>query len=107
LLLWFAVWRVDVNVFSLHALYGNRLMNCYLGAANRDRSTDPITGLDPGDDLKLNQLRIHPKQDTGEYYNGPYVLVNTALNLVGGDELAWQERKAESFLLSPLYCGSK
>jgi hypothetical protein len=32
---------------------------------------------------------------------------NTAMNLVAGDELAWQERMAESFILSPLYCGSK
>ncbi len=29
------------------------------------------------------------------------------MNLVAGSELAWQERMAESFILSPLYCGSK
>ena len=29
------------------------------------------------------------------------------MNLVSGTELAWQERMAESFLLSPLYCGSQ
>ena len=40
-------------------------------------------------------------------YRGPYHLINTAMNLVAGDELAWQERMAESFILSPLYCGSK
>ena len=29
-----------------------------------------------------------------------------ALNLVGGKRLAWQERRAESFTISPLHCGS-
>jgi hypothetical protein len=32
--------------------------------------------------------------------------LNFALNLVGGDKLAWQERKAESFTASPLHCGN-
>jgi len=32
--------------------------------------------------------------------------VNTALNLVQGGELAWQERKAASFVFTPAYCGS-
>ncbi|HYP25641.1 MAG TPA: hypothetical protein VE262_02895 [Blastocatellia bacterium] len=39
----------------------------------------------------------------------PYRLlhvVNTCLNLVGGDKLAWQQRKAEAFSVSPLHCGS-
>ncbi|MCA1817091.1 MAG: patatin-like phospholipase family protein [Acidobacteria bacterium] len=33
-------------------------------------------------------------------------VVNTSLNLVGGDNLAWQQRKAESFTVSPLHSGS-
>ncbi len=33
-------------------------------------------------------------------------VVNTTLNLVGGDNLAWQQRMAESFTVSPLHCGS-
>ena len=40
-------------------------------------------------------------------YRGPYHLVNTTMNIAAGHELAWQERLAESFILSPLYCGSK
>ena len=38
----------------------------------------------------------------------PYKLmhvVNTTLNLVGGDNLAWQQRKAEPFSISPLHAG--
>jgi GNAT superfamily N-acetyltransferase len=42
-----------------------------------------------------------------EPYDGPYPIFNAAMNLVHAKELAWQERMAESFVLSPLYCGSK
>jgi hypothetical protein len=33
-------------------------------------------------------------------------VVNMALNLVGGDKLAWQQRRAESFTATPLHSGS-
>ncbi|HEX7315913.1 MAG TPA: patatin-like phospholipase family protein [Pyrinomonadaceae bacterium] len=33
-------------------------------------------------------------------------VVNTALNLVGGKKLAWQQRKAEPFAVTPLHAGS-
>lgn len=35
----------------------------------------------------------------------PMHVVNLALNLVQGDNLAWQERKADSFIVTPLHCG--
>jgi hypothetical protein len=109
-----ALWRVDVNLFSLHAVYGNRLVRCYLGASrpvvtaaatagDGPRRPDPVTGFDPDDDLRLARLQI-PEQGG---YDGPYLLVNTALNLVHGERLDWQQRKAEAFVLTPRYCGSE
>jgi GNAT superfamily N-acetyltransferase len=131
----FLSWCVGVNTFSLHWIYGNRLVRCYLGASRPkeeertdqlqgmpanvggpERRPNPITGFDPLDDLDLDDLRIGPPLPSEEFdrrrtsdrpYRGPYLLINTALNLVHGDELAWQERKAEAFLLSPVFCGSK
>ena len=41
----------------------------------------------------------------GLCYDGPYPIWGTALNLTAGEDLAWQERKAASFIYSPLYCG--
>jgi hypothetical protein len=38
-------------------------------------------------------------------YDGPYPIWGTALNLTSGEELAWQKRKAASFIYSPLYSG--
>jgi len=36
----------------------------------------------------------------------PLHVVNTALNLTTGDNLAWQQRQAESFTVSPYHCGN-
>lgn len=116
--------RVDVNEFSLNAMYANRLARCYLGASRRkpasvlagvasgsrstERSPHPVTGFDPDDDLPLTSLRIGVPDPEGKEptYWGPFPLINTALNLVAGEQLAWQERKAESFVLTPLCCGA-
>ncbi len=92
-------WRVDINQFSLHQLYRNRLVSCYLGASNTQRSPNRFTGLDKTDELALQDL----KPDQG--YDGPYLVLNAALNLVKGQDLAWQERKAESFVMTALHCG--
>ena len=43
--------RIDVNTFSMHAFYRNRLSRCYLGATNPDRLPDPFTGFDNNGEL--------------------------------------------------------
>ena len=91
--------RVDVNDFSLQPLYRNRLVRCYLGASNPNRTPHPFTGFDPADDIALAGLARDDQPLR------PYPLFNVALNLVKGEKLAWQERKAESFTLAPLHCG--
>lgn len=88
-------WRVDINKFSLYMLYRNRVVRAWFGAANRTRRPHPFTGFDPNDDLLLSELR----------YARPYPIVNTALNLVGGQELAWQTRRTASFAFTPRWCG--
>jgi len=45
---------------------------------------------------------FHPMSD----HKRPLHLVNTTLNLVAGDDLAWQERKGAAFGISPLYSGN-
>ena len=121
--------HANINLFGLNAFYANRLVRCYLGASRpREapkegrpnfaptnspgpvRRPNPITGFDFDDDFPLHDLAIVRSWDGDDLvvnYRGPYHLINTAMNLVAGDELAWQERMAESFILSPLYCGSK
>jgi hypothetical protein len=124
---------VDVNIFSLQGVYANRLVRCYLGASRTKRAgqtdrppgtsphshgpaRDPnvLTGFDPLDDMPLADLQVGEPMKEEELankdlldtrYRGPLLLINTALNLLRGEELAWQERKAESFVLTARYCG--
>ena len=85
---------VDINLFSFHMFYRNRLVRCYLGASNPKREPLPFIGFDSQDNPRLTALK-----------KWPYHLINTALNLTSSRRLGWQERKAGSFVLSPLYCG--
>ena len=90
-------WRVDVNDFSLHHFYRNRLVRCYLGASNPERNAEPFTGFDPNDDLSLCQM--------ADDYPGPYPILNAALNITGGEELGYATRRAKSFAFTPVYSG--
>lgn len=93
-------WRVDINEFSFHAFYRNRLARCYLGASNIPRDPNPFTGFDEADtNVAVSDLL------PAKGYNGPFPIFCTALNLTFGEDLAWQERKAASFAFTPLYSG--
>lgn len=96
-------WRVDINLFSMHMMYRNRLTRCYLGASNPDRQPEPFTGFDEDDDLPLSAL-AQPREGSSTIQR-PYHIVNAALNMVRGRQLAWQQRKAASFIFTPQYCG--
>lgn len=95
--------QVGVNEFSMHHFYRNRLVRAFLGATRRstDRqiTSNPFTGFDMSDDEKLYKMR----NEFGYY--GPYPVLNTALNASQVIELDRQDRKAESFIFSPLFCG--
>ena len=110
LLTWFLAWRVDINEFSLHHFYKNRLVRCYLGASSPDREakSNPFTGFSSRDDVRLATLHTGAGSVPGEGgkpYIGPYLIVNAALNISHGKRLAWQERKAASFIFTPRYSG--
>ena len=52
-----ASWFVNVNKFSMHSMYRNRLIRAYLGASRLHRDPNPITGFDPQDNLPMHVLR--------------------------------------------------
>jgi hypothetical protein len=87
---------INANKFSLHATYRNRLIRAYLAASRLKRSPHFFTGFDPEDNFELCKLSSEK----------PLHVINGTLNLVKGEQLAWQERKAESFTMSRLHCGS-
>jgi hypothetical protein len=88
---------INVNRFSLHAMYRDRLIRAYLGASNPARHASPFTGLDETDNLRMCELDPRAK---------PFHVLNLTLNLTSGHRLAWQQRKAESFTVSPLHSGA-
>jgi hypothetical protein len=111
---WLMSWRVDINQFSMHMFYRNRLVGCYLGATNEFRRPNLFTGIDVTDDLALKDFQnlgvpatnsAGAAGDTLQGYDGPYPILNMSMNLVKGKDLAWQERKAESFVMTPHFCG--
>lgn len=126
---------VNVNRFSLHGMYRNRLVRAYLGASNDKRHPDPFTGFDPADNLRMHVLRPsrpHPasasmsltetssrarlmevtspirvhEADTAAPPQRLLPIVNITLNLLRDEKLAWQQRKAESFSVTPYFCGN-
>lgn len=202
---------INLNLFSLHAGYRNRLIRAFLGASRpeHERRPNPFTGFDPLDNLAMHELRpalfdetdlldpvklayllqrtdnpiskyladnnllnsvmalpntktlsprlvaalrrdlngalqdrdlaaflfdgeqkaasassarntehivmnrkvleyAYPKMFRSLQTLQPYrvmPLINTTLNLVGGENLAWQQRKAEPFTITPLHAG--
>jgi len=98
-------WRVDINKFSLHNMYKNRLIRCYLGASNqKNRNEQPFVGLDDRDDFSLSLMGDGFKEDKTTPQL-PFHIINATLNITQGSNLAWQERKAASFVFTPLCCG--
>lgn len=95
----FSSW-IDVNRFTAHDIYRNRLVRAFLGGLNKDRNADPYTGFDTKDDLMLAELKPKPKEPL------PFLIVNLTLNAFASGELAWQERRALPFSASPLAIGS-
>jgi hypothetical protein len=96
---------INLNKFSLHSVYRNRLIRAYLGASNPKRQPNPFTGFDPRDNLCMAELAERCESGKAKIQR-PLHVVNMALNLVSGENLAWQQRKAETFTASGLHCGS-
>lgn len=95
---------VNVNRFSLHAVYRNRLIRAYLGASRPERTPDGFTGFDWNDNLRVARL-WDDKASTGQRWR-PFHVINMTLNLAATRNLAWQQRKGSSFIVTPKFSGA-
>jgi hypothetical protein len=99
---------ININRYSLHSIYRNRLVRAFLGASRvegeRDETKNRFTDFDSLDSPLLHELWAtgNPRGDNWR----PLHVINAALNLVSSKNLAWQERMAAPFTFSPLHCGS-
>jgi hypothetical protein len=103
---WVASRSVNINRFSLHAVYRNRLVRAYLGATRQRRCPDKFTGFDDEDNLPAHVLWPPKACADGRNTFGLFHVVNITLNVVQSKRLAWQQRKAESFTVSALHSGA-
>jgi hypothetical protein len=96
---WLLGCLINTNRFSLHYYWRNRMMRAYLGVSRdkneREETRNKFTDFDMSDNVQMYKLARKPLH-----------VVNVTLNLAGGEKLEWQDRKAESFSISPLHSGS-
>ena len=88
---------ININFFSIHMMYRNRLIRAYLGASNPMRNASLFTGFAENDNIPMHEINTDHK---------PFHVLNLTLNLVAGERLAWQQRKAASFTITALHSGS-
>lgn len=104
---WFISRVVNINRFSLHDLYRNRLVRAYLGASHRDRRPNRFTGFDTEDNPAIHN--IWPPNGAGvpgDPSRRLFHVVNCTLNVVSSSDTAWQQRKAMAFVVTPLHSGA-
>lgn len=102
ILAWWLGRRINLNRFSMHAVYRNRLVRAFLGSARPERSSRPdrFTDFDPFDNMRMADTfdRRSPK--------ALMPVINVALNRTSGRDTARAERMAESFTITPFRCGA-
>jgi predicted acylesterase/phospholipase RssA len=112
---------VNLNHFSLHAVYRNRLMRAFLGSARdggpaTDRLPDAYTDFDPMDNFRmadtfpLEDDREATKDDAERGHARTkkrlFPVINVTLNRTSGKDTARAERMGAPFTITPLHCGA-
>ena len=99
---WFGS-RININRFSMHGVYRNRLARAFIGTARPpdERKPDAYTRFDPGDNVRMQDLYLG-KEQRGHLFP----VVNVTLNLLEGAPSGWAERKAAPFTFTPLRAGA-
>ncbi|MFK0164482.1 patatin-like phospholipase family protein [Rhizobium sp. NPDC090279] len=98
---------IGPNSNSLNQLYRDRLSRAFLIQRARVVHNKPSIDVDRWKFSSLKQFDTRTQiWDKGAAYS-PYLLVNTAINLIGSKELNKRGRNADNFIFSPLYVGSQ
>jgi hypothetical protein len=112
---------VNLNRFSLHAMYRNRIIRAFLGTARawflRDLTArdlaehalethqpEPIanryTGFSPNDNMRISEAM------QGRSEAKLFPVIHATLNRTSGKDTARATRKGVPFTITPLHCGS-
>ena len=90
-------WLVDINTYSPHSYYRDRLAECYLIRPKKPAGAAAVEVVS-ADRLKLSDL--------GANTAAPYHLLNTTVNLPSSDLREMRGRKGDFFVFSKHFCGS-
>jgi len=95
----------NLNKFSLHGIYRNRLVRTFVGASNPDRARHKPGFLNilATDNIPLDDLRRHPQADS---IPPSLHVVNLSMNIPGSTDVTYQERRALPFIATPLFVGT-
>ena len=76
---------IDINKFSLHAMYRNRLIRTFLGASRENRQPNTFTGFDSEDNVEMWRLRqpLFLRQENLERHGARLCLRLKGTTLVG------------------------
>jgi hypothetical protein len=112
---------VNLNRFSLHALYRNRIIRAFLGTARAwflrdltpyqvktgaldihqpERIENRYTGFSPGDNMRIAEAMQNRRP------HRLFPVINATLNSTAGKDTARAARKGMPFTMTPLHCGS-
>jgi patatin-like phospholipase len=94
-------WLLNINDSTVASMYRDRLMEAFLP---NDAAIDNNMWK-PAKDANVALLETMCRDESGNIRK-PYHLINTNIILVGSDKQMYKNRGGDSFLLSPLYCGS-
>jgi len=98
-------WCVNLNYISPHRMYRDRLMEMFLPEIEAVCS-DTWQPAKEANSKALQSFAIDAEQAAKAKYPGPYHIINTNLILVAAEDAKFRGRGGDSFILTPLYCGS-
>ena len=94
---------VNVNRFSLHATYRNRLIRAFLGGLIRRTEADGFTGFDPDDNLRMRDLWDEHARERGDL--APVSRHQHDTELGGVEKARMAAAQSRSFTVTPQFCG--
>ncbi len=96
---------VNLNYVGLHRMFRDRLMETFL--PDEKSVEENKWGLATEADNTLLHAKCSSEDGSGLNMQRPYHLINTNMVLVDSPKSKYRGRGGDSFILSPLYCGSK
>jgi len=101
-------WITNVNFLSIHRYYRDRLMETFMPGVPEvfQSKTGPSPDANKGYLSDMCNYAEAGTVSSADDSTGPYHIINTNLILVNSKIKKFRSRGGDSFVLSPLYCGS-